>query len=237
MKFLYNAPGILYNDSLIIGDTHFGMENKLKQKGIYDSLFSLRLFEKLKSLINEYSIKNLILLGDVKEEIQFLDAKSEYILNKLSQILNVTIVRGNHDGGIEKLPSVKIIESSGFVFGDLGLIHGHAWPSSELLNCKYLVMAHQHPLIQLTDTLGKKYTEAIWLFAPPSDDLSNYFPTFNSQIKLILMPAFNPLLGNIINRSNSGLGPLLNKNLFKLNDALVFRLDGTNLGQLKTLKG
>ena len=91
--------------------------------------------------------------------------------------------------------------------------------------------------IKTEPSFGSTLAEAIWLFAPPSDDLSNYFPTFNSQIKLILMPAFNPLLGNIINRSNSGLGPLLNKNLFKLNDALVFRLDGTNLGQLKTLKG
>jgi hypothetical protein len=51
------------------------------------------------------------------------------------------------------------------------------------------------------------------------------------------MPAFNPLVGSAVNiDDNERLGPVLNNKLFKLNDAIVFRLDGTCLGRLESIK-
>jgi hypothetical protein len=49
------------------------------------------------------------------------------------------------------------------------------------------------------------------------------------------MPAFNPLVGSVVNsKQKKHLGPVLNNKLFKLDDALVYRLDGTGLGKLES---
>ncbi|MDD5339620.1 MAG: hypothetical protein PHV13_00040 [Candidatus ainarchaeum sp.] len=238
MKFLYNAPAILHRGAIIVGDTHFGMESKLRRKGIFDEQFSLRLFEKLKGLITAHKAKRLILLGDVKEDITMLDAMTADVLARLSLLCEVTVVRGNHDGGIERCGSARIVPSAGFVYAGLGLMHGQSWPAKELMGCDYLVSGHQHPLITMTDTLGRRHSEAAWVIAPANHEkIAEKYETASKKIKLVLMPAFNPLVGSPINfTSEEHLGPVLNNNLFKLNDALVFRLDGTRLGKLHSIK-
>lgn len=238
MKFLYNAPAILYKGAVIVGDTHFGMEQRLRRKGIYDDQFSARQYERLKALIMENKAKRLILLGDVKDDITMLDARTEGILAKLSMLCEVTIVRGNHDGGIEHCGNALVVGPDGFAFGKLGLLHGHSWPAPELMLCDYLVMGHQHPLIAQTDAFGKRRTEPAWMIAPcDADALAKRYEKFNKKISLIMMPAFNPMSGSVVNiDEKERLGPILNNKLFKLNDAIVFRLDGTCLGKLETIR-
>jgi metallophosphoesterase superfamily enzyme len=238
MKFLYNAPAILHKGAIIVGDTHFGMESRLRRKGVFDEQFSLRLFSKLKELIAAHKAKKLILLGDVKEDITMLDSMTADVLARLSLLCEVTIVRGNHDGGIERCGSAKIVPAGGFVYEGLGLMHGHSWPAKELVECDYLVSGHQHPLVTMTGALGRQHSEAAWLIAPADvEKIAMRYEKFNKNIKLVLMPAFNPLVGSPLNfTSEEHLGPVLNNNLFKLNDALVFRLDGTRLGKLHSIK-
>ena len=60
MKFLYNAPAILHKGALIVGDTHFGMEMKLRNKGIYDDQFSMRIYMKLRDLVIRHKAKKLM---------------------------------------------------------------------------------------------------------------------------------------------------------------------------------
>jgi len=235
MKFLYNAPAILYRKALIIGDTHFGMEERLLAKGIYDSQFSDRLFEKIKSLLMETKAEKLILLGDVKENITTLDPKTADILARLSLLTELIIVRGNHDGGIEGC-GAKIIPSGGLVFGVLGLMHGHGWPSEECMQAKYIVSAHQHPMLSIVDRSGKRHSEPVWIIADSDKkNISEHYRKFNPDIRLILMPAFNPLVGSSFKPSDSHLGPVLSNNLFKTNAAIVYRLDGTQLGELEKM--
>jgi putative SbcD/Mre11-related phosphoesterase len=238
MKFLYNAPAIFHKGAVIVGDTHFGMEAKLRRRGIFDNQFSLRLFDRLKSLINQHRAKKLILLGDVKEDITMLNRTSSEILSRLSLLTEVIIVRGNHDGGIEKDGSAKIEDAQGFVYEGLGLAHGHSWPADQLMKCKYLVCGHQHPLITMSDTLGARHSEPVWLVADCNEDkLLERYPDANKKLKLVLIPAYNPLVGSQINHvEKTHLGPILNNNLFKLDDALVFRLDGTSLGKLTRIE-
>ncbi|MFH1521195.1 MAG: metallophosphoesterase [Candidatus Micrarchaeota archaeon] len=236
MKFLYDAPALLYKGALIVGDTHFGMEQKLRRRGIFDENFSERLFLKLKKLIIQHKVKTLIFLGDVKEDITMLDNKTENILAKLSMLCKIIIVKGNHDGGIGRCGNAEIKPAEGFVYEGLGLIHGHSWPAEELMSCKYLVMGHQHPLITITDAFGKKHYEPAWLIIPPDEEtIKNKYKKFNKKIKLILIPAFNPAIGTPINNDGKlHFGPLINNKLFKLNHALIFRLSGICLGKLKT---
>ncbi len=237
MKFLYKAPAILHKRAIIVGDTHFGMESRLRRRGIYDEQFSIRLFERLKELVIEHNADKVIFLGDVKEDITMLDRTTEGILARLSMVCEVVIVRGNHDGGIERCANAKVIPSEGFVYEGLGLVHGHSWPAPELMMCDHLVMGHQHPMVAMKDAFGKVHTETAWIVAPADmEGMAKKYGSFNKDIRLILMPAFNPLVGSAINSGeNERLGPILNNNLFKLDDALVFRLDGTLLGRLGEL--
>lgn len=237
MKFLYNAPAILHRGALIVGDTHFGMEAKLRRKGIHDEQFSLSIFGRLWDLAMRHRAKKVIFLGDVKEDVTMLDAGTEGILAKLAMLCELVIVKGNHDGGIERCGNATIVGPQGFVFWGLGLMHGHSWPGEELLSCRYVVCGHQHPMISMADVFGRRHQEAAWLVAPADEEmLAARYKKFRKGVKLILMPAFNPLVGSAINYGEKErLGPILNNNLFKLDDALVFRLDGTRLGKLKTI--
>jgi putative SbcD/Mre11-related phosphoesterase len=235
MKFLYNAPAIYYKKALIIGDTHFGIESKLLSRGIYYQNFSNDIFEKIKSLLAETKAEKLIILGDVKEKITSLDAKTADILARLSLLTELIIVRGNHDGGIEG-SAAKIISSKGFVYGKLALVHGHAFPGKDCMNADYLISAHQHPQLSIVDKSGKRHNEPVWIFAESDPKtISNHYTEFNRKIKLILMPAFNPLVGATFNSKDSRLGPILSNNLFKINAATIYRLEGTRLGELKDL--
>lgn len=237
MKFLYNAPAILHKGALIVGDTHFGMEAKLRRRGIYDEQFSMRIFERLRSLVLEHKAKRLILLGDVKEDVTMLDSMTEGILARLSMLCEVTIVRGNHDGGIDRCANAAVVPAEGFVYEGLGLLHGHSWPAPGLMRCKHIVMGHQHPMVALTDAFGRKHAEPAWIVAPPDrKKISERYEKYDDKISLVLMPAFNPLVGSALNIDvGERLGPLLNNKLFKLNHAIVVRLDGTSLGKFENL--
>lgn len=237
MQFLYHAPAILHKDALIIGDTHFGMEDKLRYKGIHNENFTEQIFEKIKKLLQETKAKKLILLGDVKENITTLDKRTADTITKLKMLTEVIIVKGNHDGGIEET-NANVIGAEGFVYEGIGLLHGHSWPGKELMKCKTIVCAHQHPVISFVDKSGKRHNEAVWVVAKGNKkNILEHYEEFNEKIELILIPAYNPLVGSALNfYSNKHLGPLLNNKLFKLDDALVFRLDGNSLGKLKKLK-
>lgn len=240
MKFLYNAPAVLHQGALIIGDTHFGMERGLREKGIYDETLSERIFEKIEKLLLETKAKKLIIAGDVKDSILETDMKTVDMLKRLSRMAELTVVKGNHDGGIEKLEIIGInVEGpGGMVYRKLGIMHGHSWPDEKLMQCNYLVSAHQHPQINVADKSGKIHTEAVWLVIEPDGaEIKKHYKKFNKKIKLVLLPAFNPLVGSAINKpKEKQLGPIFNNKLFKLNDAIVFRLDGSLVGKLKNIK-
>ncbi|NYZ77614.1 metallophosphoesterase [Candidatus Micrarchaeota archaeon] len=241
MKFLYNAPAILHRGALIIGDTHFGMEEKLRGRGIFDEMLSERIFGRIMLLLKKTKAKKLIIAGDVKDDILRVDEKTIDILGRLAKRAELAIVKGNHDGGLEKICGVLGIGVSGpggIVYGKIGIMHGHSWPDEKLMQCDYLVSAHQHPQISVVDRSGKIHRQAAWLVAEAdAEKTRETYPAFNGKIKLVLLPAFNPLVGSTINKPGERqLGPILNNKLFKLNDALVIGLDGSLVGKLKDVK-
>jgi len=237
MRFIFGEPAIFHKDALIIGDTHFGIEFRLKEKGIHYEGASEQILEKIISLVKKTKAKKLIMIGDVKECITHVDKITENVFKKLQTKVPITIVRGNHDGGIEKICD-DVKPSEGFFYEGLGLMHGNAWPSEELVFADYLVSAHQHPQIELKDKLGKIHVEPAWFVLPPNKTkIKNFYKKFNKKIQLILLPAFNTLVGKSLKlNAEKHIGPLLYNRLFKLNDALVYRLNGICLGKLKNIE-
>ncbi|MFA6530970.1 MAG: metallophosphoesterase [Candidatus Micrarchaeia archaeon] len=246
MKFLYNAPAIFHKDALIIGDAHFGIEGKLFRKGIFSNDFSEKLAEKIIELLKQTKAKKIIFLGDVKDDITYLDQYTIRAFRKIKEYtddaknkIEIIIVRGNHDGGIENLGNgITIVPSDGFVYHGLGLIHGHSWPSEQCMKAKYLISAHQHPQIEFIDSSEKRHVETVWIVASPDEKIiGEHYENFNKKITLIMMPAFNPIIGNTIKTGEEKhLGPILNNKLFKWNDALLYRLNGIPVRRLSSIK-
>ena len=182
-------------------------------------------------------------------------------LEALSEMVNsVEVVRGNHDGGIQNLvpENVKIHSSRGILLGDdfkVALFHGHAWPNPKLMVADTLVMGHNHPTVLLRTPLGIRFVRRVWVRGPcegeciassflkkeglesTNDALERFEEIYSLKIEdpqMILMPAFNNLLGGLPINSEvpkSLLGPLLRTGAINISEFEVYLLDGTFLGK------
>jgi metallophosphoesterase superfamily enzyme len=112
------------------------------------------------------------------------------------------------------------------------MIHGHAWPSQEVMNSEILVMGHGHPALSFRDRLDKLHSEPCWLRVPLLE--SDRYDKIPDQ--LIVMPAFGELAGRTVNREPlSGTGPLFRNNLADIAKARVETLEGLDFGELENL--
>ncbi len=258
--------------TMVIVDLHIGWEIALMHKGIHVPTQTERLFRKLLSLIQKYKPHKVLILGDTKHTVASAEM-SEWkdvpeFLKKLKKQVKVELIRGNHDGSLEPLlpEKVPVHPSTGLVEGDIGLFHGHSWPSPTLLGCKTLVMGHVHPVITFKDPAGFRMTRQVWVKSKCdgirlADNLLKKHKknVQNSTVKtlekkyevepkttqLIIMPAFNELLGgkplNTMKESRKRnrtkiIGPVLRSKALKIEKAEIRLLDGTLLGSLDQLQ-
>ncbi|MFQ5997907.1 MAG: metallophosphoesterase [Candidatus Bathyarchaeia archaeon] len=189
------------------------------------------------------------------------------LLNQISdRVPTVELIPGNHDAGISKSASsrIKIASSRGLIIGGrekLGLFHGHAWPSPKLFEAGCWIVGHNHPAVQFRGFFGFKSLKPIWVKAEfnrrkmveaflhhrniktngkkPEKILLDVFGVEALCSKLVVMPAFNELLGGLALNAKSQtelLGPLLRSEALSLSDAETFLVDGTFLGKLQDLR-
>jgi uncharacterized protein len=226
IKFLTEGA-LLFGKNLVIGDLHLGIEYEFAQQGVTIPTQTKKVQSRIDKLIEQTKAKHLIFIGDVRHKIP-LPSKQEQqelpgFFNHFLRSVEVSVVKGNHDGGIESLlpKKVNVYSSSGFVIGNICLTHGQAHPVEGSYDT--IVIGHLHPNIEFFSE-GIRMSEAVWM------------KTTIGEKKLIVMPAFNHLLGGYsINQKNyKKLGPLLKKADF--DNADVFLLDGTLIGKLKDLR-
>ena len=183
-------------------------------------------------------IDKLIVLGDVKDSVPG-STKQEYaeipdfFESLFDRFDTIDVVRGNHDTMIEEFlpPRVRIRPATGMKFDDLGLIHGHTWPSEDVMDCETLVLGHNHPAVMFRDGVGRQMTEPCWFrgdFAMEENDKYLKLPK-----SFIVIPAFNRMLGGSpINVTGEDLlGPILNSDLLDLDNGGIYLLDGIYLGR------
>ena len=226
--------------TLIIADLHIGIEKQLQEFGVNACSQTNFMRDRVITLFNKYYPKRIFLLGDIKHNIPFStftekkDVKD--FLENLLTFCEVHIIPGNHDGNINKIsPSDVIIHGSeGFVFKNIGLVHGHRWPNSEIMHCKFLIIGHTHPSIMLEDRLGYKNFESCWLKGDiTKKSLRIKYPD-SKKIKFVVIPAFNPLCGGIAANVDGFAGPF--GKMIDINNSEVFLLDGSSLGKIQDLK-
>lgn len=140
----------------------------------------------------------------------------------------------------------------------IGLFHGHAWPSPKVLAANLLIMAHIHPIVWFRDKIDLWTVRQVWVKAKcdgnrltkaylrylnintkkrANEVLKEKFEIEVSDADFIIMPALNDFVGGLsINRLEKNLmGPILSSGGVKMEAVEVYLLDGTYIGVVKQL--
>ncbi len=227
--------------ALVLGDLHIGFEHELLRSGISIPSQSERMLSICTKIAERRRCRKIILLGDVKHNLPGAgyeeSKKTEQFLASLCERCEVVLVKGNHDGEIEKHApeGVKIVDSKGVRIKDYAFAHGNAWIDEELLKARILFLAHEHAGIELSDGRSR-VLEPCWIVARPRKEM--FEEKFGEKCRLkrvIVLPAFNPVLGCFaINvHSFSPLSP--NLKFCDMEHAEIFLSSGEYLGKLKYL--
>jgi len=237
-----NEPALFIEGKkiLVIADLHIGIESELKEQGVNAESQTQKMTDHLIGLCKKYKPREIILLGDIKHNIP-ISTKLERrdvgdFLYEIKDLGNIHIIPGNHDGNIDWLTpeDMQIHSSAGFVIENVGFVHGHRWPSEEVMNCDQIIIAHTHPTIMLTDRLEYKAFESCWLKGSfLKNKLEDKYP-YSRNPKILIIPAFNPLCGGIAVNKDGINGPI--GKIIDIDNSQVYLLDGSSLGQVKNIE-
>jgi len=234
IRFIHGEPALLLGDSLVIAELHIGCEQERFPDT--DVFFTDKLIKRVRALVRQTRAKRLVVNGDVKHSVKGVTPEEGRELAKFFKGVGVpaTVVKGNHDGDIERyLHDVEIVGPGGLRIGDAALFHGNAWPSESVVKgAKHLVLAHSHPCVELD-----KMQLQCWLMGRLSQKAKARFRNWRT-LKVIMMPAFSQMVGCTPVNKGKGrlLGPLSRQEMFKLDEAEVYLLDGTCIGCVRDLR-
>lgn len=197
-RLLFEDYAVKLGDKLIISDLHIGIDSELGIRNPNSSDIMLSKLEKL----SRVSCKQLIILGDVKHSIITIDRDIWFFFNTVTEIFDkVIIVKGNHDGRLEKVlkkySTVVVHGSRGFSDGSNYFFHGHAYPNPSAYNCNRIFMGHLHPIDFSMESERAFFVCQVREFNP------SYFakerlqlPENSNEIKIeiIVLPSFNPVV-------------------------------------------
>ena len=259
---------------IVVGDLHIGWEVTLSRQGIHVPSQTSKMLLRLKEIIRNEKPTRVIMLGDVKHSVSGAELEEwrdvpEFFEELAKLVPCIQVVLGNHDGNLEPLTpsSVQLIPSTGIeLWKKFGLIHGHAWPAPQLLECETLILGHLHPAITLRDAMGYRLTKPVWIIAPcdvrklipgvlkaadvavkagnAQQILSERFHVNPSVRRCVFVPPFNDFLGGRpVNskkieetHAGEGLGPIVRSRAVNLENAEIHLLDGTYLGHVRELR-
>lgn len=240
LKFAFDDSALVVTSAkkshIVIGDLHIGIERKLSDRGVHIHNASNLMLKKLIGLCGQFETKSIIMLGDVKDAILYPDAAEAASIKAFFEGLggyDVTVIRGNHDAHLEEIAGIKVLDE--LILGKFSMLHGNKWPSQEAMMADYIITAHNHVAIRITDINGGTYTEKAWLMAGiNADNARLHYEKFNPGIKLIVAPAFNDLITGKPMNEVSGilLNPLLNNRVFDYEQADIYTIKGDSLGKL-----
>jgi putative SbcD/Mre11-related phosphoesterase len=259
--------------TLVIADPHLGWEMALQAKGIHIPSQTPKLLKKLLALLSRYKPDTLLILGDVKYTIVVTELGEwhdipDFFAELKRHISDIVIVRGNHDANLEPLlpENIKLLPATGTIIDDVGLFHGHKWPSPTLLKCKTLIMGHLHPVVVFRDPTGFKITRQVWVKAQcntnqlsktllqkhrikiedtPEATVKKHYNFKPRAAQIFIMPSFNDFLGGRpVNEtrprkelgSEALVGPVLRSQAVDVGNSELYLLDGTYLGTLSQLR-
>ncbi len=244
--------------AVLVADYHAGYETALRyDRGVDVPSQAPARRARLLEILERTSADRLVVLGDLMHSIGDPGGAErgelEVLFESLPAELAVTVVKGNHDGGIEEWLStddlervdvreIDVVAGDGLAIGDVGICHGHTWPAASVLESQVVCLGHEHPCVRLEDEVGGSRVERVWLrgrldptpFRPRPgyesvDGLAGEEPP-----RVVVLPAFNDLVGGTwVNLPNqSFLAPFLPAGLAT---GEAYLLDGTRLGAYRAV--
>lgn len=234
--------------SLIVADLHLGLGSTSERplgppEGAAD-----RLAERLLEIARSTGSDGVIVAGDAKHPIvgtppALRPVVFDFFSELLREGLGVELVLGNHDVGIVRyLPrEVQVHPATGLLRGDVGIFHGHRWPSNSVLRARQLVAGHLHPGFRLAPTAddpeGKRRCWVRVERTPPTTKSRRRRRHIEPRAReVVILPAFNPIAGTeALNRARPARGrSFLYRRFLTKGVVRAYLLDGTDLGILTT---
>lgn len=269
MESIFEDRGMIIKWSartvLLISDIHLGFEESVSQeKGVEFPPQYPIILERIESLVKKHDASHLYIVGDVKHSI-FTDDYSNWenvpeFMEGLTRVTETTIIPGNHDGILEPLlpRDVNLTDVHGIVIGpkdeSVGLVHGHSWPSYEVLETKMIVMGHNHPTIRRfrdasVPDIGRPSRKRFGGVIPvvvhskldkncARQSMGTLENPDDSECIVVTLPSFNELFAGMpINYSTSNFhGPLFENKCVKLYESEVYSINGLFLGTVEWLR-
>lgn len=248
VRFVTDRPALVAGKTLVIADLHLGVERDFRRSGIKMPSAMGKMIGSLEETVRETDPERLVVLGDIKHEVpgtsfQELREIPEFF-GHFSDMTEVHVVLGNHDGGVGKLlpKNVEVHRTAGFSADGIYFTHGHTWPDPSFLKCSHVIAGHRHPVIEFRDKLGYRFLEQVWIRGKlDAKKMSRKYGGAGAP-EVIIMPSFNPLIkgGHPLNRDadehfRKEMGPLINS--ISIKNSGLYLLDGTYLGMLSEVKG
>lgn len=244
LKILYPHPALLIEEkgkkTMLISDLHIGFEERFAKSGVRIPSSTNKLADELTSLIEREKPDSLVILGDVKYSVNEV-TNTEWrevpsFFEKVVSKIPITIIPGNHDGGLEPLvPSdLHLEEPLGIKIGSIGMFHGHTKPPSSFGRIDKLIMGHLHP------TYSRKGSpisgSQTWLMLKVKRE-SIFESKTTGYVDLIVLPSFNRELSALGFTSNRGriISPAIRRVSEYVQDAVIMTLDGDVIGNKDAL--
>ncbi|MFA9504168.1 metallophosphoesterase [Natrinema sp. H-ect1] len=242
--------------ALLVADYHAGYEAALRyERGVDVPSQAPDRRERLEALLERIRPDRLVVCGDLMHSIGDPGGAErgelEVLFESFPSDLAVTVVKGNHDGRIETWlgesddisATVEVVAGAGVARGDVGVCHGHTWPSRAVLESDVVCLGHEHPCVRLEDEVGGSRVERAWLRGRLAPDPFRDRPEYEGVSWLegaaeppraVVIPAFNELVGGTWTNvaGQSFLSPFLPTGLA---DGEAYLLDGTRLGPYESV--
>ncbi len=236
IKFIYNEPAMVVNadgnEYLVIADLHIGMELGLSRKGVHLFGASERMAVRIKTMMKDFLLERIIMLGDIKESILYPEQAETRILKQFFRELDgfeIRIVAGNHDAHLAEIIERPV--EKGIIVGNFGFVHGNRKPDENLMQLDYIVSGHEHLAVRIVEKGGGSYDYKAWgVYSVNKSAAKAEYKKFNEKIKLVSIPAFNELIhGMAIEKGRKGLNPALANDLFGRRGLEIYNLLGQRI--------
>jgi putative SbcD/Mre11-related phosphoesterase len=268
MQFVFDDRAVVLKskqeDALVVSDLHLGYEVELEQRGVHIPSQHVDMISRIKDLIETYNVKRLYIIGDIKHSIM-IDSSYNWeivpeFMDTISMNTKTIIIPGNHDGDLEAVLPRRVLLSNvtGTIFKNdeykIGLIHGHAWPSKDVLASNMIIMGHNHPAITRkkrvsatdlgrTERIRSQATIPVVLRSTLDrhcvcEKMGIEKQEIGRECKLLILPSFNSLISGIpVNRDTSELqGPFYVNGCIDFPNSDVLSTQGLFLGKVKQLR-
>ena len=193
--------------ALAVADYHAGIEAGLRyERGVELRSDADGRRGRLLALCDRVDPDRVVVLGDLVHRIGDPtegDERDEVVALLDSLDVPLTLVPGNHDGGVAEAygDRIEVADAGGLRRGDVGFVHGHTWPDRSVLGAATVCVGHEHPQVRLEDEVGGGRTEKAWLRGRlGTDPFAEQFGIEPAALawsdpELVVFPAFNDRSG------------------------------------------